>query len=79
MRRTAAVAVLALAGATLTVPAQAAEPPTPGGCKAFGENVAFLGQNLGRTFGETASGVAKSGPGEFRDNVVKHEQQALCP
>lgn len=79
MRRTAAVLALAFVAVAVTGPAQAADPPSPGGCKAFGQNVAFLGKNLGPVFGETASGVAKSGPGAFPKNVVKPEQEALCP
>lgn len=79
MRRTAAaVLTLALAGVALAGPAHAA-PPTPGGCQAFGRNVASLAKNLGPAFGATASGVAKSGPGAFPKNVVKPEQEALCP
>lgn len=78
MRRTTAAALtLALAGVAVAGPAHAA-PPSPGGCKDFGQNVAFLGTNLGPVFGQTASGVAISGPGEFRDNVVKDEQSELC-
>lgn len=78
MRRTTAAAMtLALAGAAVTGPAHAAAP-SPAGCKDFGQNVAFLGTNLGPVFGQIASGVATSGPGEFRDNVVKREQADLC-
>lgn len=78
MRRTTAAALtLALAGASVAGPAHAA-PPSPGGCKDFGQNVAFLGTNLGPVFGQTASSVATSGPREFRDNVVKAEQADLC-
>lgn len=79
MRRTAAVLSLALAGATLSAPAQAADPPTPGGCKAFGQNVSVLARDLEVDFGAAASGVATSGPRVFPENVVAREQQDLCP
>ena len=78
MRRTAAALVLALASMAVAGPAQAADPPSRGGCKAFGQNVASLGRDLGPLFGETASGVAKSGPGAFPKNVVKPEQEKFC-
>ena len=79
MRRTAATIVLAFAATAVAGPAHAADPPTPGGCKEFGQNVAFLGTNLGRDFGKAASEAATSGPRVFRDNVVKREQRELCP
>ena len=78
MRRTAATIVLAFAATAVAGPAHAADPPTPGGCKAFGQNVASLGRDMGPLFGETASGVAKSGPGAFPKNVVKPEQEKFC-
>lgn len=79
MRRTAAVLTIAFAVVDVAGPAQAAGPPTPGGCEKFGQNVAVLGTTLGAKFGEAASGMAKSGPGEFRDNIVKREQADFCP
>lgn len=78
MRRTATALTLAVAALAVAGPAHA-EPLSPGGCKAFGQNVATLGKTLGPVFGDTASGVAKSGPGAFPENVVKPEQEALCP
>jgi hypothetical protein len=77
MRRTAAALTFAFTVLAMAGPAHA-EVPSLGGCKKFGQNVASLGKDLGPAFGETASGVAKSGPGAFPKNVVKPEQDALC-
>ena len=43
-----------------------------GGCAAFGQNVATLGQSLGGTFGQVASAGAPL------NDTVEAEQQALC-
>lgn len=58
----------------------AAQPPTqpPGGCRAFGQNVAGLAQGLGGAFGAAASGAARSEPGGIVTFVVAPEQSALC-
>jgi hypothetical protein len=63
-----------------TAPA-AAEPPTrpSGGCQAFGENVAALGQALGGDFGAAASTAARLEPGGIVTFVVAPEQAGLCP
>lgn len=79
MRCAAAVLALALAGTTLAAPAQAAEPPTPGGCKAFGQNVSDLARNPLVDFGYAASTTAKTAPGYFQETIVEREQQELCP
>jgi hypothetical protein len=50
----------------------------PGGCQAFGQNVAFLGSTLGPDFGATASSVARIAPGAFPALVVRPEQEAFC-
>jgi hypothetical protein len=50
----------------------------PGGCQAFGANVAGLAQALGADFGATASGVASSSAAAFPTQVVKPEQDAFC-
>ena len=66
--------VLALTGAA------SAQPPTqpPGGCAAFGENVAGLAQGLGGDFGAAASGAARVEPGGIVTLVVAPEQATLC-
>ena len=72
----AAVSAGALAWAA---PAQG-QPPSqpPGGCKAFGQNVAGLAQGLGSAFGAAASGAASSQPGGIVTFVVAPEQSAFC-
>ena len=67
------VTVLAIAPS-----ANAQTPPEHRSCADFGENVAFLAVLLGGEFGFTASSVATSGPGAFRDRVVRREQAELC-
>lgn len=74
-------AIIAAAGMLTTLIAAApasAEPPTPGGCAAFGENVAMLATTLGPAFGATASGVASSGKQAFPTFVVHPEQERFC-
>ena len=63
-----------------TAPA-GAQPPTqpPGGCRAFGANVAGLAQGLGGAFGAAASGAARIQPGGIVTFVVAPEQATLCP
>lgn len=78
MRRYITIVLAVLLGALVGImPATAAEA-APGGCKAFGENVAGLAIGLGAEFGATASSVASSGPQAFPNAVVKPEQAALC-
>jgi hypothetical protein len=70
-----------ITGSALALAAQAAaQPPTqpPGGCKAFGQNVAGLAQGLGRDFGAAASGAARLEPGGIVTFVVAPEQADLC-
>ena len=43
-----------------------------GGCKAFGQNVAFLATSLGEGFGQAAAGSAPL------NDTVEQEQTALC-
>jgi hypothetical protein len=43
-----------------------------GGCQAFGQNIAFLAQNLGPVFGQTAAGGAPL------NDTVEMEQDLLC-
>jgi hypothetical protein len=80
MRRKLMIA--AVTGCALASTAQAAaQPPAqpPGGCAAFGENVAGLAQGLGGDFGAAASGAARLEPGGIVTFVVAPEQTALCP
>ena len=58
-----------------------AQPPAqpPGGCAAFGQNVAGLAQGLGSGFGAAASGAARREPGGIVTFVVAPEQAELCP
>ncbi len=43
-----------------------------GGCKAFGQNIAFLATSLGEGFGQAAAGSAPL------NDTVEQEQTALC-
>ena len=72
----AAVTGWALAG-TASASAQAPTQP-PGGCKAFGQHVAGLAQDLGGGFGAAASGAARSEPGGIVTLVVAPEQADFC-
>lgn len=78
MRRIVVVAaflsMLAAAG-----PANATDHEPPGGCAAFGANVATLATTLRSDFGATASSVASSQPQAFPTVVVFPEQAELCP
>jgi hypothetical protein len=69
-----------LAGLVMAGPAQAANPPTPGGCKAFGRHVSGLARNPAIDFGTAASGAATAyrGP-SFPELVVRPEQDKFCP
>lgn len=81
MRRIAVVALsFTFAGLAVVGPAQAANSPTPGGCKAFGQNVSGLARNPDVDFGAAASGAATAyrGP-SFPQLVVGPEQGELCP
>jgi hypothetical protein len=73
------VSAVGVSVAVLSVAPAWADPPAPGGCRAFGQNVAGLATTLGGAFGQIASGVASSGPGAFPTMVVRPEQSALCP
>ena len=78
----ARLSIVAITGAALALSAPAsAQSPTqpPGGCKAFGQNVAGLATALGGAFGAAASGAASSQPGGIVTFVVAPEQAALCP
>ncbi|MGX5654802.1 hypothetical protein ACWKWC_08540 [Geodermatophilus nigrescens] len=75
--RTVRVLVVAGTAGLLTL-APGAAAAAPGGCQAFGQNVAGLAQALGPVFGATASSVATSDPGAFLTLVVHPEQQELC-
>ncbi|GGI03303.1 hypothetical protein [Egicoccus halophilus] len=79
-RRRAVIALTAGVLALIPMAAHAAPPAhAPGpGCAAFGGNVAGLATQLGAVFGQTASGVATSGPGAFPGLVVGPEMDALC-
>lgn len=77
MRRIATVLAALLVALVVVLPANAAEA-SPGGCKAFGQNVAGLATGLGAEFGATASFVASSEPQAFPNLVVKPEQAQLC-
>lgn len=75
-------AIIAAAGTLTTLIAAApasAEPPTAGGCAAFGQHVAGLATDLGAAFGATASSVATIGPRAFPTLVVHPEQERFCP
>ena len=77
----ARLSIVAITGAALALTAPAsAQPPTqpPGGCQAFGQNVAGLATALGGDFGAAASGAASSQPGGIVTLVVAPEQTALC-
>lgn len=75
-----ATLILAVTGLAVAGPAQAADPPTPGGCKAFGQNVSGLATNPDVDFGANASGAATFYPGpSFPALVVRPEQERLCP
>ena len=78
--RTKLLAAMVLAGAFACTAPATAQPPTqpPGGCKAFGQNVAGLAQGLGASFGAAASGAARSEPGGIVTFVVAPEQSGLC-
>ena len=78
-RRVGMVTAAGVSAAVFGVAPAWADPPTPGGCQAFGQNVAGLATTLGGGFGQTASGVASSGPGAFPTMVVRPEQSELCP
>ena len=70
MRRKVAVVLLAV---TLSGSVAAIQPTeAEAGCKAFGQNIAFLGQLLGRDFGQTAASTAPL------NDTVEQEQGALC-
>ncbi|MGY1725681.1 hypothetical protein ACI79J_01790 [Geodermatophilus sp. SYSU D01062] len=75
--RRAVVVITGTIGLAVLSPGAVASA-TPGGCQAFGQNVAGLAQLLGSVFGATASGVASSAPGAFRALVVQPEQEMLC-
>jgi hypothetical protein len=80
MRRTAAVLTFACVTLTLASPSQAANPPTPGGFKAFGQHVSGLAHHPEVDFGKEASGAARFHQGTSLPNlVVEPEQEALCP
>ena len=71
MRRIILVVVVVAAMAAAAVSARSAAAQG-GGCAEFGQNVAFLATNLGRTFGQTAAANAPL------NDVVEAEQDALC-
>ena len=74
--------IAAVTGWALASTASAgAQPPAqpPGGCAAFGQNVAGLAQGLGRGFGAAASAAARVEPGGIVTFVVASEQAELCP
>lgn len=78
-RAVATAALLAaMAGASMSIATPAQAQGLPGGCAAFGQNVATLGTMLGPEFGATASGVATLGPRAFPTLVVGPEQGSLC-
>ncbi len=80
MRRKLLIAASAAWAVALT-PSAGAQPPAqpPGGCAAFGQNVAGLAQGLGGEFGAAASGASRLEPGGIVTFVVAPEQAALCP
>jgi hypothetical protein len=65
---------------TLAPALAATAAPAPGGCQAFGNNVAFLANTAAPNgaFGTVASGTAQNGGSAGLPNVVITEQQALC-
>ena len=74
--------IVAVTGWALGSTANAgAQPPAqpPGGCAAFGQNVAGLAQGLGSGFGAAAAGAARLEPGGIVTFVVAPEQAELCP
>jgi len=77
MRAAATTIAVALGILGAATPASASET-RPGGCAAFGDNVATLATTLGEDFGATASSVASSAPGAFPTMVVHAEQAELC-
>jgi hypothetical protein len=79
--RSKGFAAALVAGTLASTAPAAAQPPTtpPGGCQAFGQNVAGLAQTLGGDFGGAASAAARSQPGGIVTFVVAPEQTALCP
>ena len=79
--RTKLVTAAVFAGALACTAPAAAQPPTqpPGGCRAFGQNVAGLAQGLGSGFGAASSGAARIQPGGIVTFVVAPEQASLCP
>lgn len=81
MRRIAVAALSpTFAGLAVAGPAQTANPPTPGGCKAFGRNVSGLARNPEVDFGAASSGAATAYQGpSFPQLVVRPEQGKLCP
>lgn len=79
--RTKLLIAAVTAWAFALTPSASAQPPSPppGGCAAFGQNVAGLAQGLGGDFGAAASGAARLEPGGIVTFVVAPEQAALCP
>ena len=79
--RTKLITAVVFAGALACTAPAAALPPAqpPGGCQAFGQNVAGLAQALGSDFGTAASGAARIEPGGIVTFVVAPEQATLCP
>ncbi|PWW21221.1 hypothetical protein JD79_00349 [Geodermatophilus normandii] len=75
-RRTLVV-IAGTVGLALLAPGTASA--APGGCQAFGENVAGLATSLGARFGANASGAARLFPGAFPAIVVHPEQERFCP
>ena len=76
---TRAIAMFAVSAAcALAATPVASAQGTTGGCKAFGNNVAGLAQDLGADFGTTASGAARAFPGAFPALVVMPEQETFC-
>jgi hypothetical protein len=65
---------------TLAPALAASAAPAPGGCQAFGNNVAFLANTVAPNgaFGGITSGTAQNGGSSGLPNVVTTEQQALC-
>jgi hypothetical protein len=79
MRSNLFVAALLAGTLAWTAPAAAESPTRPsGGCQAFGENVAALGQALGGDFGAAASAAANLEPGGIVTFVIAPEQAELC-
>jgi hypothetical protein len=68
------IVVLVVASALIALMLVFAGPASAqgGGCGAFGQNVATLGQTLGATFGQVASAGAPL------NDTVEVEQEALC-